>query len=396
MSRRLISKWTTALACLERSYRGELPTIKAFGSAIHVMGRRHRWGIGLQLLTKMQTLNIDPDAICVSGAISGCGHSRQWQASLKLFFNSSAGARDAASFSGLLGALGRSTRWRHCVYLWELARSGRSEVITGALDQWCYNAAAASCTTAARWDIALQILTKMRSDRIHPDAVSKSVTVTALEKASLWAECLALVDSTSSASAVGAAISACGRSKKWAHSLQLLHDMGRWNLTVDRISFGAAIAASCRARQWEQSLCLLKWARNQCGIHPDATVYMQIAQAVEKAQRRVYHSWLLSQTTSSLMSEQARPHSSAQASSNNLQNMVGTEVLVTLLCASESRPASATHRVQTLLRQRVTKSIAARFESPIQTSSSSEFAASNMISPFHARDVMYSATQNWA
>ena len=69
-----------------------------------------------------------------------------------------------------------------------------------------------------------------------------------------------------------AAISACGKGRRWAQAIELLREMDEAGVRPNKISYNAAISACEKGGQWARAVDLLVEMENK-GVLPDAISY---------------------------------------------------------------------------------------------------------------------------
>jgi len=186
-----------------------------------------------------------------------------------------------------------------------------------------YNAAVSGCEKAARWQLAVGLLTRRPRHGLQPGTVSYNAAISACVKAGRWqlargrlTRVLALAWSPTRQlqrciSACGApwqlalgplilmprvrlepgfvsysaSVSACEKAALWQLALELLAQLPRVGLEPDAVSCSAAISACGNAGQWQLALGLLTCVP-RVGLESDTVCYAAAVSACEKAARR--------------------------------------------------------------------------------------------------------------
>eukprot|EP00752_Nemacystus_decipiens_P002534 g2377.t1 len=217
--------------------------------------------------------------------------------------------RRQKKFTLAMKELGYTSRWKAVPVL--IAEAGRVGL---PLNVICLNAAMSVLARSGRWYEALDLLTKMRrgaalrdvavtdSDRQggslggnpvvergtgggkpvlflpEPDTITFNAAISACGRGKKWKPAVDLLDTmrreglTPDGFSYSTAISACKNCGQWETALEILEDMRRRGLGRDKHSLNAAIAACASAGRWEPATAILKGMEAD-GPDPDVFTY---------------------------------------------------------------------------------------------------------------------------
>ena len=190
-----------------------------FNNLIDGCARIRNWGLGLELLDKMCSLNISPDTITFSSAISACEKSGKWELALELLerMTKLGIKRDTICFSTVISACARKGQWKQTLRL--LKRMCEEQV---PLDSITLNSAMSAAAKDGNIEAVSKLLNIMTVGGFKKDIYTYTTS-----------------------------ISACEHDGKWEYALELLQDMlkelgeaGQTNL--EPAPFNAAISVCIR------------------------------------------------------------------------------------------------------------------------------------------------------
>merc|ERR1711971_375985 len=207
-----------------------------------------------------------------------------------------------------------------------------------------YSSSVSACERDAAWDLALGVLDLMRGAGIEVDVVICSSAISALSEGHQWQAALfefsllrerrALPDLV----AYGAALGACVRApeERWPAVLDLLRQMREGTVRQDEISCGAGIAACGNALQWQLAVWLLARMPARYRVEPNSVVFSSALLACLRSNRWQVAFELLDLQDSGDVAVDTASHS-ALLSEAELRRMSGREVPM-LLRAMRSAP----------------------------------------------------------
>ncbi|OLP93841.1 Pentatricopeptide repeat-containing protein, chloroplastic [Symbiodinium microadriaticum] len=163
---------------------------------------------------------------------------------------------DSMSFSAGITACDLAGRWEMGVQLF--SRMHCERILRDVL---AFNAVLSSVARVGQWEPVLMLLQEMCSAEVTPDAFSRSAAISACAAGGRWEVALKELQrpgSSANTAVFNAAMSALQRAGLWQRVLELLMDLPKKNLEADSISFNVAISACEGAGMWQGALELLK------------------------------------------------------------------------------------------------------------------------------------------
>ncbi|CAJ1346417.1 unnamed protein product [Effrenium voratum] len=271
-------QWQHALVLWARQAR---PDLAIFNAAISACDKALQWERAIQLLSKLEGLQLTPNHITFSSVISACARARAWEEAVSLLsqslacrvrdimgFNSAIGACDwrdsvelleevrrrslrptVVTYSSLIGA--PSLPWQHALHLLQEAEGNSLEPNVIAV-----NGAMSACEKAGEWPWALQLLADLGH---RSNVISFSTAISACT----WPLAVRLLEQMErqqvppNVVSCNAAITACGKGGRWQEAVQLFQDIPRRRLLPTEVSLCAAISACEVCAEWPTALRLL-------------------------------------------------------------------------------------------------------------------------------------------
>lgn len=160
------------------------------------------------------------------------------------------------------------------------------------VDVFVYSAVLGVLTKTGDWQAALEIMSKMRVNGIHPNEFTYNQAITACGNGGQWRWAIYLLKAMSTSGvkpnviSYNAAIAACGVGDQPELALVLLREMPHAGIEPNATSYGAAMSAALPSRRsssndgasspdfssWNHCAGLLKEMRGK-GVKPDAACY---------------------------------------------------------------------------------------------------------------------------
>eukprot|EP00913_Durusdinium_trenchii_P030633 g28690.t1 len=252
-------RWVEAGYLLEEMAQARLPgDVMSFSSGISACGEGAEWEAAMQVLPKMEHLQIVPDCVCINtliGTYAGC----VWPKAIEsLRWLTSKRWSEAVSFNAAMKVVGSASFWELVL---ELMRQMTISAINPTLVS--FNTAMAYVS----WEVALCLLEDLKTAALKADEISLSQVLSSLSSASEWQKALELVEVIPSTVGYNQVIRACGQVKCWYLALELLHRMPGRSPHQDLVSFNLALT-SCRDHP-QHAAALLK----QLPFPPDAVTF---------------------------------------------------------------------------------------------------------------------------
>ncbi|CAK9112438.1 unnamed protein product [Durusdinium trenchii] len=252
-------RWVEAGYLLEEMAQARLPgDVMSFSSGISACGEGAEWEAAMQVLPKMEHLQIVPDCVCINtliGTYAGC----VWPKAIEsLRWLTSKRWSEAVSFNAAMKVVGSASFWELVL---ELMRQMTISAINPTLVS--FNTAMAYVS----WEVALCLLEDLKTAALKADEISLSQVLSSLSSASEWQKALELVEVIPSTVGYNQVIRACGQVKCWYLALELLHRMPGRSVRQDLVSFNLALT-SCRDHP-QHAAALLK----QLPFPPDAVTF---------------------------------------------------------------------------------------------------------------------------
>ena len=163
--------------------------------------------------------------------------------------------------SAAMSAISQSAAWNKALaLLWHEHHDCRVQRVQP--DLFIYNATAAACGRASRWQWALHLLEHTRLVRLEVDSTSLNILISACGRAFEWKLALAFATGAcklkgqvqpnvfGEAKGIGAALHALGQTGHFRLALALLHEMQSRQASLSIGCFNAVISASVRSGHW--------------------------------------------------------------------------------------------------------------------------------------------------
>lgn len=227
-------RWAEACEVLgDMARRQVAPDAISFNSAM----RGGSWRLAVLLRQQMVQQQLEPSRFTTSTATSLCARSNAWHAALA--FLALASDLDAAAFSSVLQACGRSRRWQRSLRLFQELQ----ELVDP--DVACYNAAMSALERGGHWRGALSLWSTMRESRLRPDLTTRNSFLSACEKGRRWQLALEVFGESTSHSKVTytALLSALTKGKAWDLALGVLEQMRLKDLQPGPLHYAAILEA---------------------------------------------------------------------------------------------------------------------------------------------------------
>eukprot|EP00929_Paragymnodinium_shiwhaense_P114529 TRINITY_DN8297_c2_g1_i2.p1 TRINITY_DN8297_c2_g1~~TRINITY_DN8297_c2_g1_i2.p1 ORF type:complete len:413 (+),score=90.46 TRINITY_DN8297_c2_g1_i2:106-1344(+) len=266
-------QWQAALQLFNEACErpgGPPPDLPLYGAALAACERSSRWTLALDVLRRLQSGGLQPDALSLNVCVSACSKGAGgWPAAVALLFEKlqEAGVGnmvDIVSFNAAITACQRGGQWELALSIFEDAvRLGFDP------DVFTYSALLSAAQSAQRWPLALQVFHERMCDAaVEPDDFVYSTIIAACEKGRLWQHALVLLARAAGRPnargsgvlvACNAAASACCSAHQWQHAVALLDFLE--DVPPDVVTYSTVIRALGHGLQWEAAVQLLSTMR---------------------------------------------------------------------------------------------------------------------------------------
>ena len=260
------------------------------------------WGRAINIL---DSLGAKQDILCLSAAISVCGHAKHWAKAVELFESMESRGIEPSppSFNALITAFGHVGKWENALDVLKsmgaqgvqpnsisyaaaihaCGLQGKWEEAINLLDESClvepsltsFNSAVQACNNAEQYQKALEIFDSVEQHGMIRDDASYNIALWGVMRSRNWKVARALLSSMgalgikASSSALTQGFRACKKNGDWEVALELLAivDCSRKDGYV-RDNFNSVLAACETAGQWEASLEVLN-SMDSRGVKPN-------------------------------------------------------------------------------------------------------------------------------
>eukprot|EP00439_Symbiodinium_sp_Y106_P080319 s1163_g19.t1 len=299
-------EWQVALDLLSDVVASAQPDLVTYNAAINACKEASTWHSAMELFEDLQVSRFQPDAFTLGVVVSvapkherarwevsghrqwsaggdaavaynraayACAKSDAWEQALEVLCTNTQKQVRVRSYSStynaLIGACARQRQWLQALGLLSMAREQHE-----GPDLLGYNIVMASCNQCGRWEQALGLSRMLLRQRLHEDATTLQLAVSAAELGSLWLEAL---------QTLGPAISTCASQAAWQAALYVLR-MPEAEVRGSVIVQTKAISACARSLLWQRALSL---GHNDSdlddpGGQPDMLMYMTWMGALER------------------------------------------------------------------------------------------------------------------
>ncbi|CAJ1409915.1 unnamed protein product [Effrenium voratum] len=203
---------------------------------------RNYWRRAALLAAPLRPLSKNHRAVA-NACMAAAGKSSMWQVPLGILTRLT--GPKAISYT-----LAADCRWRISVQL--LRAMGRGSV---RVDRICLGAVLKAVEEASGWQCCLALLQAVAARGVLPDASGAVAATSALGHFSHWRWALG----HDAQQTVNARITACERGTCWAQSLRLLRQMPALAASTDEIGYNSVISACAAARRWRLALGLARF-----------------------------------------------------------------------------------------------------------------------------------------
>eukprot|EP00438_Fugacium_kawagutii_P001023 Skav205831 [mRNA] locus=scaffold160:154326:155579:- [translate_table: standard] len=252
------SRWQVSLQLLAESEG--IADLVCFNSAIAACGQSLQWQKASTLVSLMMERLVMPDAVSVSSMLTACGNAMRWQLALWHFhhfytFSHDNSLEALASPQSSRDLAASSACSDHTSYQGRFHPSRFHDVLT-------LSAAINACEKGRQWQAALELLagamagqisgTTLTSPRISlelssifPDSVSFNAAIVACEGCSQWDLALDLLSQmrTPPATSYATTIKAMSAARRWQHALALVNSLLGRGAPVDGFAWGSLLTA---------------------------------------------------------------------------------------------------------------------------------------------------------
>ena len=264
-------------------------TVVLFSSGLRACEKSSLWCEALFLLTSMGQQGWEANQICYTSAISACTAS-EWLRCLMLLSEVTLNA-DLITYSACISASEKGRQWQQSLGILEKVQLNRLEtniipfnaVISSAswlmavalltiegCDIISYNAAITSAGGEAQWVSAIDLLCRTVAGALEPDLVGQNSAISACTNAAQWQSALVMFEgnilkSQVNAVTFSATISALERASEWLQCLRFLREatVDRMHVVVNAVTYNAAIRSCGHVTLWQQALLLLDELENR-------------------------------------------------------------------------------------------------------------------------------------
>eukprot|EP00435_Cladocopium_sp_Y103_P047348 s100_g13.t2 len=261
-------QWQHALLLLQKGLALRQADSISFNATIDTCEEPGQWQVAFQLLSTAQSARL-ADVVSFNSTISCCQTGTHWCLALALLssLDSSDLRATVVSYSSTISAVG--SEWHRAVQLVQQLRIAglQCNVISqnAALSacekggEWClatqllcgfaawrlrrslvsFNAYGSACEKGAVWGRALDVHRGMQVNRMQPDDISFIATLGAAEKCCHWLQTLHLLPvlKEPDIGTCNCAISACKRSQRWQHAVEVRSVIAARRLRCDVITW---------------------------------------------------------------------------------------------------------------------------------------------------------------
>ncbi|CAE7463699.1 unnamed protein product [Symbiodinium natans] len=217
--------WRECCDLLDRMSTFQVPPDAVSATAaLTAMQKQSGWPSALQLLQSLHRHDVQPDTIAVNAAMRAAQSGSAWQQALSVFSASvdSSMLPDKVSYNILISAFQSQHMWEHAV---AMLRDMPLALVTPDLTNW--NAAMSVCSKASQWELTVHLLQNIPHE-LNANHVSYNV-----------------------------AIHSCELSSRWDVAFQLLGEAGREGRDPHEASFSSTLAACARTGSWQAALDIL-------------------------------------------------------------------------------------------------------------------------------------------
>jgi len=243
--------------------KGLILDVYVYTSVIDACAKGGMWERALELLDEMRAEGIMPNSITYGAAIAACGNGGEWERALQLLHQMRAKkmGMNIVTYNAAIVALARASRdkMKNIVKADHIKRynehvTAENSSLIDLIDE--------SDNACQLWKKALDLLNKMKEDRIAPDVISYSAAINACGSGGRWKEAVQLIQTMKQGGprvrpnkiAYTAAITACGRSGEWEEALRLYTDMKNAAVLPDRITYNAVLLALKNGNQYNKTI----------------------------------------------------------------------------------------------------------------------------------------------
>eukprot|EP00435_Cladocopium_sp_Y103_P047441 s100_g13.t4 len=227
-------QWQVAFQLLSTAQSARLADVVSFNSTISCCQTGTHWCLALALLSSLDSSDLRATVVSYSSTISAVGS--EWHRAVQLVQQLRiAGLQcNVISQNAALSACEKGGEWCLATQLlcgfaaWRLRRSLVS-----------FNAYGSACEKGAVWGRALDVHRGMQVNRMQPDDISFIATLGAAEKCCHWLQTLHLLPvlKEPDIGTCNCAISACKRSQRWQHAVEVRSVIAARRLRCDVITW---------------------------------------------------------------------------------------------------------------------------------------------------------------
>ncbi|CAE7247893.1 unnamed protein product [Symbiodinium sp. CCMP2592] len=257
--------WPQVLELVTRLEEVELkPDSIHFNTAIAAVARAGHWTMAFEMLKAMLERGLQLDAFSYCSTISACEKASVWIMALgvlKEMIESNLG-RSTIAFSSSISACEKSNCWEAALQL--LAAMACDTVQRNTIT---FNSAITACSRAQRWQLVTQLLLDMSKDQLQRDTITYSAVISACEKAKQWLLAMDFFQKMEVAQirkntvTVNAMLSACGKGSAWGIALQILQEM---TVPATHITYASILSTCGQQAKWEHTLAMIKTMARSC------------------------------------------------------------------------------------------------------------------------------------
>eukprot|EP00933_Yihiella_yeosuensis_P032972 TRINITY_DN26656_c0_g1_i1.p1 TRINITY_DN26656_c0_g1~~TRINITY_DN26656_c0_g1_i1.p1 ORF type:complete len:366 (-),score=63.82 TRINITY_DN26656_c0_g1_i1:18-1115(-) len=213
--------------------------IAVHGKTVTSFARAGQWQRSLwYIFEEMPSIDVQPNIVCFSSAITACARREKWQQALCVF-NSMALQSvhpNTISCNATLDALAKGAQWKialDLIFQGDHHKHYESKSLNSAnFDVISYSSALSACAEAGRWQSAVAVLMFMlQQTSVKPNATTFAAALSTCKKGSRWEEALHLLELLPIAAVrpdapiFNSCLSSLDEASKWRSALQVFQAM---------------------------------------------------------------------------------------------------------------------------------------------------------------------------
>lgn len=241
-------RWEAGIAILKEAKSWLIiPNMISFNSAISTCDKAGEWQLAISLMEEASQARLFPGIVTFNSCINACQESSSWTISLQLFHAMPMRRLkpDVISFTSAIGVLSQAGLWQKACHLLE----DMLERIV-CPNERTYGALMVASVKSSEWPLSLSLLNQLcQTERVRPNSVICNAAISALEKGYKWEIAFELLQKMKSEDLAdeiswNSAISSCEKCGEWEMAIQLLFTFLNGNKIKSNKdqSAGAAVA----------------------------------------------------------------------------------------------------------------------------------------------------------